>query len=441
MNRGITLYEHQFLPYTALSLPMKEAILDAIEGLNATAGCEILRLEWKGLRAMGRVGLVRVGEVSIEILPRIDAPARDLSGAPGAAARSLLTMLSYAYAFPIQAQTAAAVQAEPGGWFELLTRIFTTQLHQQLAAGAACQYVAREDTLAALRGRWDLGRQVRRPPHERHHFEVSYEELTFDTPLNQVLRFVVEALSLLSSDPSNLALLADLRGRLHPVAVLPAIPPDLLGRVEFNRVNERFRPVFTLARLFLEGNILRLRCGDFPAYAFVFDMSRLFERFVAGFLLRFRGQILPPAWQDAQVFAQSAGARVFLASCQGRGVLRLIPDVVLRPRDGILPLLVMDTKYKPQQDADRGRGEIDREDAYQMMAYLVRLECRRGLLLYPQAEGRPKVRQRWEMKTPGLDLYACTLDLHARLERPEFLIQEMAEIFGWMTGEIPAGSL
>jgi len=432
VGRTFRFSEHQFRSYDDLGLTSQDPVLEVIETINRAAGCEIFRLERKGLRAQDRVGLVRAGLMTFEILPKIDRqdgePGRNVS-----AERNLLAMLSYAYAFPIQLEAEADLTAEPGGWFELLTRLFANHLHSQLLAGMAHHYVGLEDSLPVLRGRLDLARQMRQPVHNRHHFEVSYEELTADTPLNQVFRWVVEELANLSVDRANLLLLAGLRDWLQPVTFLPVISPVLLERITFDRNTERFHPAFTLAQLFLEGNILRLRSGDLPAYAFVFEMDRLFERFAAGFLKRHYKRILPPLWQDVQILTQSAGRQVFLAQCEGRGVLRLIPDLFLRSREGGRALLIADTKYRFLEGVRQ--DEMAREDVYQMLAYLVRLGCRRGLLLYPQPEGREPVRRKWSIDTPGLEIFSCTLSLHTRLDQPDALIAEFAEIAAMATGE------
>jgi 5-methylcytosine-specific restriction enzyme subunit McrC len=433
-NLPIVFSEHQFRSYLELGLSPQDPALEAIERINAAAGCEILRLERKGIRAQDRVGLVRAGAMTIEILPKIEAPGVE-------AGRNLLAMLSYAYAsnayaFPIQVEAEASLNNGPGGWFELLTRMFASHLEQQLSCGIVQSYVQRESSLPVLRGRWDLARQARRPGYERHSFEVSYEELTTDTLLNQVFKRVVDDLGLLSSDRTNLALLASLRDRLEAVSLLNEVPPGLLEAVHFNRINERFRPAFTLARLFLSGSIPGLRAGDLPAYAFVMAMSRLFERFTAGFLNRFKTQILPRNWQEAEMVVQGTGRRAYLAECEGRGVLRLIPDLVIRRRGASIPLLVGDTKYRLFD------GEIAREDAYQMLAYLARLGCRRGLLLYPQPQGGGAIRRRWVIETPAATIDACTLNLRHPLDNPGPLITELAEIFaGLQAGESTAGLL
>ena len=428
----IRLYEHQFMRYDALGLPPGAPALDVLERLNQSARREIIRLERTGLRALGLVGVIQLGAWTVEILPWLDAAAGSEGADPTdqSAARNLLALLSYVTDLPLHAEEAAGLAHDrPQTWLDLLTRLFALYLYQPLHSGPAHSYVPREETLPVLRGRWNLARQARRLPQPRPEFEVSYAEFSADTPLNQVLRFVVERLLSLTQDVPSRGQLARLREMLRQVSLLPALRPGLLEEVRFDRLTAPFRPAFQLAQLFLSGNAVQLRTGPQPAWAFVFDMAALFERFTAAFLQRYKERILPEAWRGSRLSVQSAGLRAYLAECEGRPALRLKPDLLLLPTGGARPLLAADSKYKLLA-ADGLRHGLEREDAYQMLAYMARLDCARGLLLYPQPpNGRP-VRKRLRLhQPPGGTILACTINLHAPVEPPTGLIAELAHIF------------
>src|SRR5512133_141819 len=104
----IQLFEHQSLTYAEAGLypadsVRRERILAEFERLNELAGQEILHLGRKELRANALVGVLCAGDVSVEILPKIDwvPPGTASTGAHAgqetiySAAHNLLTMLSY----------------------------------------------------------------------------------------------------------------------------------------------------------------------------------------------------------------------------------------------------------------------------------------------------------------------------------------------------------
>lgn len=451
----ITFFEHQFRSFSEIGLdPVRSRLRDRlfarIDRLNEIAGHEILHLSHKGLRANAFVGIVRAGEFTFEILPKIDYPLSEAK-APGiqpgipakqkaslqpvqTAAENLLSLLSYAYNLRFYDSGISGFSTQHDTWLELLTRLFAVDLHQQILSGLSQDYVSRAENLEVLRGRWDVQLQLSHPDHDQRSFDVIYDDLSPDTPLNQVFRFVVEQLLHISEDSQNQTLLKDLTERLRQVTLLPQVSHDLLNRILFNRLNERFQPAFNLACMFLSGSAIQITAGDQAAHAFVFDMNTLFERFTAGFIIRHRQEILPAEWQDSRVIPQSEGASLYLARCGNKNMIRLRPDILFKQRDQPAPVLIADTKYK-QLSLNRRFPAIAPEDIYQMLAYSIRYHCSQVLLLYPQNQINDPIRAELEINPPGLMIYAATINLHTPLQNPAALIQEFQGILKFFTKE------
>ena len=435
----ITLFEHQALTYHgAAGFPREprqlNALLDTIERLNRACGQEILHLGRKELRAGSLVGVLRAGDTTFEILPKLDAPPPERNIAKNTAdrrtaIRGLLAMLNTAFDLPLYPMPAAGLDEVTAPWLELLTRMFANELILQAQSGLSQSYATREEPLPMLRGRWDIQRQILQHGASEEKFDSIYDELTADVPLNQVFRSTVDTLLLFSQDARNRSLLGSLRELLQAVKPLSEGHPAMLEQIQFTRLNQRYQPAFQLARMFHAGSILQLSAGKIPAAAFVFDMNLLFERFTAAFLERNRLRIFPEAWKDARLQAQSSGSRYYLARGDGRQQVLLRPDLILWPNNGEkAPLLVADTKYKVVETPS-AKASLDPADIYQMLAYTLRLGCPRALLLYPQtAFGKP-VRKRLQIETTGTALLAATINLHAPLDPPERLIVELREIF------------
>ena len=191
-----------------------------------------------------------------------------------------------------------------------------------------------------------------------------------------------------------------------------------------------YSPLLTLARLFLDGGSLQLSGGDQDSFAFVFDMNRLFESFVFGFLRRHRAALLPLSLADCTLHNQTSGTGMHLAHREGRAIFHLKPDLALRAPDGTFPLL-LDTKYKALAPAERGASGINPADMYQMHAYARRYACPNVLLLYPQTAGMTApLRLRFELEGGGI-VQAATLDLRVELGKAEGigrLIEELKDV-------------
>jgi len=380
----ISVFEHQPISLTDPDSPLRDVHIRLLERLNRQAGVELIRLGYKQLRATAYVGVIQLGGVTLQILPKVDSNHHDDSRNPASvnsAAANLLWMLKYAGALPVYENELASLLKRRDNLFEILVRIFCERLAEQLRRGMYRSYQQRENILAVLKGRWLLGRQLREQPLFRDKFLVTYDEFIPDNPLNRVFKYTIHFLQRLTRDADNRRRLDMLRMIFDEVDLLPQISAQELSRVTFTRLNAAYRPIFELACMFLAYESLQLQAGKTQMFTFLFDMNLLFERFVAGFLRRHRRAILSDKFQTCEILVQGRGESRWLARTRpegGRGVFRLKPDLLLR-RPNRQVVLIVDTKYKTHP-------RISEADAYQMHAYATRYHCPDVLLLYPEAQ-------------------------------------------------------
>ena len=442
--KTLTLFEHE--QTEGFDLTGREQA--AVERLNRAVGAEVLRATLCArrveLRATQYVGVVRLGRRAVQVLPKIyrGGTASRAEGDTDAtrracveeATRNLLHMLATAGRLPVREHTLAPLVRHGDDWFEILTRLFASHLLEEWQRGAHRHYQTIEDELPVLKGRWRVAEHLQRPAR-RHLFPVAFDEFTADNSLNRVFRFVVERLWRLTRDADNRRVLGELRQWMEEVRLPAHVAAREAAPVLLTRLNARYEPLLSLARLFLKGGSLRLAAQDFNTYAFVFDMNRLFEEFVVGLLRRRRGRVLPDDLRECDLLPQSHGSPHYLAGDErGRPVFRLHPDLAFR-RGLEFPLL-LDTKYKRLDTADRRLG-VAQTDFYQMHAYARRYRCPRVILLYPQTAGMSNpLRARFTLEG-GSTIEAATLDLRADLSAPQgrdAMADELKEILGGSDG-------
>ena len=75
---------------------------------------------------------------------------------------------------------------------------------------------------------------------------------------------------------------------MDDVTLLPSLTSADASPALLTRLNRRLEPLLNLARMFLDGGVMQLAAGDLSAFAFVFDMNRVFEAFVVNFVRRRR---------------------------------------------------------------------------------------------------------------------------------------------------------
>lgn len=337
------------------------------------------------------VGVLEVGDLQLELLPKVDReerPARlagdkELTTIRG----NLLTMLEVAGDVPVRLRGPAATAMRQAPLKDALVRLFLEALVAEMLRGEPRAYVTTEEDLGTIRGRLMLKEQITRSAGKEHRFWCRFDELVGDPRIGGRLKAACAVLALRNLGSESRRLLHQARALLEEA---PDLTPHATGGVHFNRQNERFRDIYRFAGHILDDNAPDLRAGQEASFSLLYNMDALFERFIARFIDRYvlAGDDRPESLMGWVPRPQSKGHHEYLlyetASKQARscGVLRMKPDLLVARKDE-RPFII-DTKWKhiePGPDAKPGSADL-----YQLYAYLQRFNCRRVMLLYPSAE-------------------------------------------------------
>jgi 5-methylcytosine-specific restriction enzyme subunit McrC len=298
-----------------------------------------------------------------------------LESYPKVPVRNLFYMLAMAFDLP------SPFRAEPAPFerleeiLEFVASFFAELVEERLNHGLYRSYVEEEGNLAAVRGRISFADDVRHNYVLRHRTYCRYANFTWDIPENQIVRQVAHLLSGWGFRPQLRVRLGRIDGALADLTPT-TLPATAINQFQYHRLNDDYRQVHQLCRLFLEGASLSEDIGPFDFRTFLLDMNRLFEAFVTQVLRdRLRGGI-----------AVSSQDRVYLG--HDKKVL-MRPDILLRK--GGTVTLVADCKYKRLEP-----DEFRNHDLYQLFAYCTAAQVQRGLLVYPlhSADVRDEVRIR-----------------------------------------------
>jgi 5-methylcytosine-specific restriction enzyme subunit McrC len=366
--------------------------------------------EWSAweITAKQYVGIIATGDLRILIEPKVSL-------------QNLFYMLTYAYELPDFRRESAEL-ATGDDLFEFIVVIFLRQVERLVRQGIYRTYITHEEDDPFLRGRLLLAEHLQRNAVRVQHFYQRTEEFTPDVLENQVLKHTLWLLSRVEySQPA-------LRQQIRRVAsafveVSPVfIAPSDCDRILYTRLNLAYRSRINLARLLMQHLSLEGQTGSTQFAAYLFDMSKVFELFVARFLEnRFvdhpaiQVDIQQDIWLDAD--QKEVG----------------IPDIVLR-WDG-RPYLVLDTKYKVFEEKPKGA------DRNQMLVYCHTLDLCRGSLIY--ANDQP-IDYRARFK--GVTLNVQALPLHGSLDEFQDRCRYFADYFAQTvsaerTGSAASGSL
>jgi 5-methylcytosine-specific restriction enzyme subunit McrC len=306
------------------------------------------------------VGAIRLGDVAIEIRPKIDI-------------RHVLFLISYAVDPARWNQQSFDMAPEPS-LVEAVVPSFVRQVRQAFHRGILRGYRSVEESLPTIRGRLRFDDQLRRrfglfPP-----IEVRYDEYSEDIQENRLIKAAAVTLQQLAL--RSMRVLGELRGLMPPLEAVSLVEygPRTLPEILYTRLNEHYRPAVELARLILRSSAFDLHHGSVRATAFLVDMNVVFEDFVVVALREALGV-------SAREFPQGAKGRALYLDQEKRVTLK--PD--LSWWEGGHCRFVGDAKYKRTHVQGAPNADL-----YQLLAYTMATGLPGGLLVYAAGEEEPR---------------------------------------------------
>ena len=406
------------------TLPIGKAGLPELDARRLHAAAELaarhLRLPetavltrtHQGLKAGQVVGILSIPGRTIEILPKID-------GEDGDVRTALIRMLAVAWDLRVAEGELATLDTQRHDLLELLIRLFADRLLAAVRRGMPRRYLMHEEDLGLLRGRLDIKRQFTHLTARPDRLACRYDELSEDTPLNQVLKAAVTRLAGLTRSAANFRRLAELTARFEFVRDSSS---PLREPVRLDRTNTAFHELYRLAKLFLAGDWQSTTGGRSAGFALLFPMNELFEAFIG----RSLKHALAPRTVHLQHRRQSA-----LTGANGEPLFALQPDAVIEESDD--RPVVLDTKWKhltPRARDGKTTMGVAQSDVYQMLAYARAYDARRLVLLYPWHEKmgtRQGVHRRWFVTGTDCRLDVATVDVG----RPGEVVKVLRGICEW----------
>jgi 5-methylcytosine-specific restriction enzyme subunit McrC len=382
-----TLHEYETRSYSAIG----EGSVTALEELVDRIDLPAFRFYRRHLQAQQYVGLIQLASHTFQLLPKIHGHGED-------DLRYLLALLDYTGALPLHSVDEADLQAASGSFFELWIRHFARTLNRLLRRQYRRTYVEIEERAPFVRGKLRVKDMQSGRDHLTGRYPCRYEQFTADHLLYQVLKFCNAMLRREARHPTTRALLEENTALMADVTYRPVRPSDI-DRIHLNRLNRDYEPMLQLCRLLLDNASLNLRAGRIAQLAFVFDMNRLFEAFIATILQRHKSQVrINGQWPLEEVRVQCRLGKLF-------GAFRMVVDIVLIDSAG--HRILVDTKYKSLRESAHHAG-LSQSDFYQMYAYATAgdVEYDHVILLYPEVD---PLRRRYD--TSSVSLHVRTLDL------------------------------
>lgn len=312
------------------------------------------------------VGLLRAPDgTTVEILPKTHERPGSRTDNPDESllrSRALLMKMLAATDERFRVAPPADLDAAQMPLFELLLRSILESIKVAVRRGVPHTYISQQEERPNFKGRLDMPRQIRQPPHRRHLFQVQYDEFLPFRPEARLIRLTVERVLRLTHIQGTKRL-----GRELLVA-LQDVPPSQDIRRDFaqwrlQRGQAHFAPLEGLARLVLYELNPLVGGMTARAQAVLFDMNKVYEAYVAHQL-----RLQYPHWNIlSQVTEKSLG------EVNEKSVFPVRPDLLIVTETG--ETIVADTKWKRLVPDKSPTYSIINSDVYQMLAYHQVFQC------------------------------------------------------------------
>lgn len=377
MPEVLRIIEHESVPIVEKrtigdrSLTVKQAAM--LAGLKSLPG-SAFRWGHKSIKWSQYCGLVQLGDLTLEILPKIHGKESN----PGACRESLILMLKKAGLIKIHKPGVADINLQKHTLLDIFILDFCQQFNKQLVQGALRQYISREENLGVLKGKLLSHMQFRHNLAHKERLYCQYDELSEDIFINQTIKYTLRLLlpNARSAQVKNQVI--QLIYAFDEVSDIQVTAADV-DRLTLSRNEKRYEEILRLCSIFIQSLNPGASAGDQRIFSLMFNMNQLFEAWVAA--------ILKPLAFKRGWTLKVQGPKRYLAyrADLDRHVFQMKPDISFLDRSNNT-VLIVDSKWKLLAP-DEAKLGVSQADVYQMQAYGNRYGAKSLCLLYPQQAG------------------------------------------------------
>jgi 5-methylcytosine-specific restriction enzyme subunit McrC len=350
--------------------------LEALQRHYGEQGVPYYSLIHRGVKFNGYVGVIQVGRRLIEVLPKADrSEAQDLWR------DRLIGMLRATGTLQVENTGTSQLRVKPNSVLDLYFELLIAELEQLLYHGLAKQYRQTAGNRLALKGSLQFAQHLSQNLVHRERFFVRHTTYDHQHLLHQILYEALLLLHELNTHPQ----LHHRIGRLlldWPEQPRLKVHPGLFERLPFYRKTEPYRPAVQIAKMLLLNYHPDVRHGHQDVLALMFNMDRLWERFV---YVSLRDSKLP-------ISVKGQMSKVFWQPESGQPQ-RLRPDIVLHHQS---QCFILDTKWKCPPNHSPSA-----DDLQQLYAYLKYFQAAKAALVYPSSRAAAAVHGCYPAIGPG----------------------------------------
>lgn len=309
------------------------------------------------------VGVIKVGNLIIEVLPKSDNHNEDKTVWQNV----LIQMLRISLRVEAKITTQANINLRKHSVLESYLNLFIAEVEKLIHSGLTKKYRVQEENQPALRGKLLIHKQITKNNCHHERFFVSHQIYDQDNIYNSIL---LQALNCIQNVKVSYSLSQRCQSIqiIFPECAKISISYDLFHKLRYDRKTEKYRKAIDLAKIILLNYHPDAKGGKDSVLAIMFDMNLLWENFIYNSL---KQAIRTKEYSNYTIEGQT---NALFWKAKNKSALKLKPDIILTNLLG--KKVVIDTKWKYKSNTSV-------EDVRQMFAYGKYFNANRLFLLYP----------------------------------------------------------
>ena len=371
-NDVITVFEHQSLTTRGDNRFTEDhlELLERFRGDREDESFPYYSLIHNGVKFKHYVGVLNVGGLQIEVLPKVDRAAEDKKDLWR---DYLLHMLRTVYRLQAHSPSNAQQQLKDSPVLDVFLQRFLDDVEALLHIGLIKTYRKETANRNALKGKIVWSKQVTKNVVHKERFYVNYTTYDRNHIMNRIIYKTLQVIPEVTKN-SYITNRSKTLAFEFPELLDINVTDATFATMRFDRKSDGYRDAMQIAKLILLNYMPDMVHHRSNVLALMFDMNRLWEEYVY--------VVLRKKLKDYNVTAQSS--KRFWEG-EGTPIKHIRPDIVISHNDN--PQLVIDTKWKcPNENAPSDA------DLKQMYVYHKYWRVNHTILLYPStSEKKPVV--------------------------------------------------
>ena len=354
-KKFIQVFEHQRLKYDD-SGDFRKHHFDAMVKFNELHQNKYFTIGHNGIVFKNYVGVIQVGGLTIEILPKADKKA----DADKSLWQSvLLNMLKVCKRIRVESVSETQLKKRHHSILDVYFEVYLAEIERLVNKGLIKRYQKNQSNQNALKGKLLFAKNIQQNLVHRERFYCEHQVYDRNHLLHQILYKGLRILKTFVND----ALKDRLNRLLFEFQEIDniEISEKHFRKIVFDRKNSDYQKAFDIAKIIILNYSPSLNYGSENLLTLLFDMNALWEEYIFRILQKHKKDEGKVSRQDSKKFWKNKCIR---------------PDIILQIEQ---KTFVIDTKWKIIET-----NNPSDEDLKQMFVYNLHWDAEKALLLYPK---------------------------------------------------------